>query len=246
MELVKPSIALPASTTAFTTTRVGGISEGRYRGLNLAQHVDDDKYAVDENRRRLVTVGGLPNSPLWMNQVHGTVIIDANEVNKSDIVSADGAYVCEPSIVLAVLSADCLPIVIWDERGRELAVVHGGWKGLLHGVIGAAVSRFDSSPVRLAAWIGPGISQDAYIVDHSFRQRFVEYDSSLKNSFVADGERWRADLKDIAMYLLKQSGIATVEIYNGCTFNDADRFYSYRRDKTTGRMATLAWLSTGP
>jgi YfiH family protein len=222
------------------------MSAGKFRGLNLAQHVGDEPAAVESNRRRLVSACRLPSTPIWMNQIHGTTIIDAGEIANTKLISADGAYAGEPNLVLAILSADCLPIVVCDDLGQELALIHAGWKGLFRGIVESAIGKFQAPPARLLAWIGPGISQHAYIVDDQFRQRFIDFDSQLKCSFFPDGAHWRADLYKIAEHLLNRCGVIQVSRYGGCTFNDVERFYSYRRDGSTGRMATIGWLSPSP
>ena len=245
MEVITPNSALPVNVRAFTTTRVGGVSEGAFRSLNLATHVTDSIDAVEENRRRLQIAQELPNPPHWLNQVHGIEVVEAQALCSSNIVDGDAFYTSRPGVVCAIMSADCLPIVLCDGRGREVAAVHAGWKGLLHGVIRSAVENFSAPASQLHAWIGPGVSANAYVVDAAFRRRFLERNATFDLAFQRRDSSWHADLYAIAKQELRDCGIPTVSRYEGCTHSENTKFFSHRRDGVTGRMATVVWLEAG-
>jgi purine-nucleoside/S-methyl-5'-thioadenosine phosphorylase / adenosine deaminase len=242
---IAPTWPCPARVRAFTTTREGGVSRGRYSSLNLGAHVGDEATAVMRNRRGLLATHKLPHVPRWLAQVHGARTVDAADLNAFTEVEADAVYTNGPDHICAVLTADCLPILLSDADGEEVAAVHAGWRGLLDGVVHSAVAKFAAPRPRIAAWIGPGIGVDAYVVDAEFRHRFLAQDPSLDGSFRTIDGHWHADLHAIAERRLRDSGIGRVSRYDGCTFTDAERFYSHRRDGVTGRMATLVWIDSG-
>jgi polyphenol oxidase len=242
MRIISPCLAFPTTVRAFTTTRIAGTSRGEFRGLNLALHVGDDVASVSENRRIVEDAQNLPGTPRWLNQVHGTRIVNAHEIDEPDIPAADGYYTDRVGVVCAVMSADCLPIIITDDLGQEIANIHAGWKGLMEGIVPSAIERFRAPAARLIAWIGPGISVDAYVVDSDFRDQFVSKNEAFEQAFRHDLGGWHADLYLLAEYQLREMGVATVSRYQGCTYGDPTQFYSYRRDGVTGRMATLAWI----
>jgi len=165
--------------------------------------------------------------------------------DSGDQIEADAVYTNRPDRICAVLSADCLPILLRDQSGQEVAAVHAGWRGLLGGVVNSAVTKFFAPRARLAAWIGPGISAAAYTVDARFRDRFLDQDPALASAFYCKAGQWHADLYAIAERRLRDSGVGTVVRYEGCTYAESGRFYSYRRDGVTGRMASLVWIDSG-
>jgi YfiH family protein len=232
----------PDDVIAGTTTRVGGVSTGVYESLNLGAHVGDDPEAVAENRARFVAVCGLPGEPEWLTQVHGTAVrvtaeTDAVEANTAE---ADAAITQDRSTVVAVLTADCLPILLCAENGAEVAAVHGGWRGLAAGVIATTVSRMVTKPGRLLAWLGPAISQAAFEVGDEVRQAFVGQAAAAAACFEPnEGGRWQADLYALARLQLHGAGVGAVYGGNLCTYSDSGRFFSYRRDGGCGRMASF-------
>lgn len=226
---------------AVTTTRQGGVSRGRHAGMNPADHVDDDPGAVVENRQRLGRVLKLPAEPVWLQQVHGTAVIDA--AASVAVPVADAAYSCEAGVVCVVLTADCLPVLLTDMAGSCVAAAHAGWRGLEAGVVEQAVAALDRPAGQLQAWLGPAIGPGAFQVGSEVRDAFLRHDPAAAAAFrkAADGT-WYADIYRLARQRLAESGVTAV--YGGglCTFTDSDRFYSYRRDGVTGRMASLIWL----
>lgn len=242
MEFIRPRWAAPDSVRAFSSTRHGGVSTGAYGGLNLALHVADDPAHVAINRERLYRGGELPSPPRWPTQCHGTHAVHAAELTAAGDVVADAVYSDTPGLVCAILTADCLPLVVCSLVGDEVAVIHAGWRGLLDGIIDTTLARFATSPARLAAWIGPGISAAAYAVDEAFRARFLDADPATAAIFSRRDGQLYADLPRLAEMRLGQAGISRIARYPGCTYRESARLFSYRRDGITGRFATCAWI----
>jgi polyphenol oxidase len=242
IEVIRPDWPAPARVRACTTTRVGGVSGGPYAALNLATHVGDDPAAVAVNRARLCAELALPAQPMWLSQVHGCEAVVADPAAAEPAV-ADAALTRERGQVCAVLTADCLPVLLCDRAGSACAAVHAGWRGLQRGVIEATVARLGLPPATLLAWLGPAIGPQRFEVGPEVRAAFADADPAAADAFRAGaGDRWLADLYALARLRLAALGIGAV--YGGglCTLSDPARFYSYRRDAQTGRMATLIWL----
>jgi YfiH family protein len=240
IELIRPNWPAPPRVHAATTTRRGGVSQGSWASLNLANHVQDDPAAVAENRRRLRQDLQLPVEPLWLTQVHGAVIADSDNMPGCE---ADGSYSADAGVVCAVLTADCLPVLLCDGAGREVAVVHAGWRGLVSGVLEAALARFSAPADEIMAWLGPAIGPEAFEVGEEVRAAFLAVDPAVEAAFRPSRPgHWLADLYALARQRLARQGV--MDVYGGglCTYNDAERFYSYRREPVTGRMASLIWL----
>lgn len=226
-----------------TTLRTGGVSKGPYASLNPALHVGDEPCAVATNRARLKTAFSLPSEPLWLEQVHATrIAVDDGRARECPV--ADGAVTFSANRVLAVMTADCLPVVLAAADGRGLAIAHAGWRGLAAGVLEAALESLGIPTGQVVAWIGPGISACHYEVDEKVRDAFVGL-SGQEQAFRAgcDTSHWFCDLPLLARLRLEAAGVGQVIQSGLCTFSDAGRFYSYRREGETGRMATLAWLA---
>lgn len=236
MRIVEPSWSIAESTRAFSTTRDGGVSAEPWDTLNLGDKGGDDPAAVASNRARLAE--RLPAEPCWLRQVHGTRVVHLRDWAPD--IEADAAWTDRAGEVVAILTADCLPILLADRDGTFVAGVHGGWRSLQGGIVEAVLAALPCDGEALCAWIGPGICGDCYQVGDEVRAAFVEDEPSLEPAFEPDGARWRADLKAIARQQLERRGVA-VNDAGLCTFEDAERFYSYRRDGRSGRMATLIW-----
>jgi len=237
-----PDWPAPSWVKAVTTTRTGGVSVGAYASMNLAEHVADAPLAVAENRRRLREQLALPAEPVWLQQVHGRGIVAADDARPG--AEGDGAVSRIPGQVCVVMTADCLPVLLCDRAGTRVAAVHAGWRGLAGGVIEAAVAALECPGNSVLAWLGPAIGPQAFEVGAEVRAAFVAQMPAAAEAFTPQGERWRADLYRLAYQRLAALGIT--EVYGGglCTYEDAARFYSYRRDGATGRMATLIWLES--
>jgi YfiH family protein len=255
LDVILPDWPAPARVRALTTTRQGGVSLPPYESLNLGDHVGDDPRAVAENRQRLQAALGLPGEPRWLNQVHGTRCCAATASDHPDHsehpAEADAQYTQRPGVVCAVLTADCLPLLLCDAAGTRVAAVHAGWRGLLDGVIEnsvramSAMSGIDSKVVgdELLAWLGPAIGPGAFEVGAEVRDAFIRHDPHAAAAFVPSAQgRWLADLYRLARQRLAACGVQRVFGGEYCTFSESHRFYSYRRDGQTGRIASLIWL----
>jgi hypothetical protein len=242
LDFLVPDWPAPPGVRAVTTTRGGGASEGSYAALNLAVHVGDAPERVAANRLALRQSLSLPAEPAWLTQVHGTRVVDAGP--GVDPPEADASVAGRPGIVCVVLTADCLPVLFCARDGTRVAAAHAGWRGLANGVLEATVRALDRPPGEVLAWLGPGIGPDAYEVGPEVREDFVSADPRAADAFARGrpGDRWLADMYTLARLRLAGAGVTAV--YGGglCTFRDRKRFFSYRRDGATGRMATLAWL----
>ena len=238
-----PDWPAPAHVRALSTTRAGGVSDGPYRSLNLALHVGDDEMAVTENRRRLQMVCGLEQSPTWLSQVHGITVVDAKD-DSAQPPQADAAFSSRQGVACVVMTADCLPVLLTDTAGTCVAAAHAGWRGLVDGVLEATVARLPVAPAQILAWLGPAIGPGAFEVGPEVRAAFIAKDAEAADAFIAgQSGRWMCDLYMLAKLRLAAMGVT--QIYGGglCTHSDATRFFSYRRDGVTGRMASLIWLT---
>jgi YfiH family protein len=247
---LEPDWPAPARVRAVATLRAGGISSGPYASLNLAQHVGDEPADVAENRRRLRAAAGLPGEPLWLEQVHGIEVV-AHEGSRSlgnAPPAADASVAFEPGRVCVVMTADCLPVVFADRAGTRIGVSHAGWRGLLGGVLEATIAALGVPSEELLAWLGPAIAQPAFEVGPEVREAFVQRTAAYSDAFERNAAgRFQADLYALARTALAAAGVAAVYGGGWCTYRQAQEFYSFRRDRTTGRMATLAWLDpAGP
>lgn len=229
----------PSGVVAGTTLRQGGVSTGPYASLNLGAHVGDDSQAVRANRRRFREACVLPAEPLWLNQVHGMRVVDASSAAAPE---ADARVERRPGTVCAVLTADCLPVVLASVAGDEIAVAHAGWRGLCDGILEATVSAISARPDHLLAWLGPAISQRGFEVGGEVRDAFLHRDESAAEHFRENGRgRWQADLYGLARRRLENCGVADIYGGNRCTFGEPAEFFSYRRDGPCGRMATFVF-----
>jgi YfiH family protein len=221
---------------------MNGLSNAPYASFNLADHVGDSPECVIKNRLLLDKQLQLPSSPHWLQQVHGTTVVEAG--SSVIPVSADASLTEKAGVVCAVLTADCLPVLFCDQAGGCVAAAHAGWRGLVAGVLEATIATMPVVPENLAAWMGPAIGPKMFEVGDDVRQEFVAHDRQAQSCFTPTGNgKWLADIYALARQRLMVAGIT--RIYGGgfCTFEDVRRFYSYRRDGVTGRMASLIWLS---
>lgn len=236
---ITPDWAAPANVRALVTTRRGGFSQGAWAGMNLGLHVGDRADAVLCNRARLRE--RLPAEPAWLEQVHGVEVVEAERVKAP--LRADASVAHRVGTVCAVMTADCLPVLLCDEAGSIVAAAHAGWRGLAAGVLEAVVARMAVRPATIIAWLGPAIGPQAFEVGDEVRAAFVAADAAAARAFVpaALPGKWFADLYLLARLRLARAGVVRVGGGQWCTYSDADRFYSYRRDGVTGRFASLVW-----
>lgn len=231
----------PATVHAGVTTRQGGVSKAAYTSLNLAGHVGDSPAAVAENRARLQRRLDLPAEPTWLQQVHGTQVcsLPARGTTADACISRRTGQVC------VVLTADCLPVLLCNRSGTTVAAAHAGWRGLAAGVISETVYAMREDAAKLVAWLGPAIGPDAFEVGDEVRSEFLARDAAYAAAFSAGASagKWQLDLYAAARLQLAILGVTSVHGGGFCTYSDAERFYSYRRDRETGRMASLIWIS---
>ncbi len=259
-----PDWPAPANVHAATMLRTGGVSCGAYASLNPAMHVGDDADRILQNRQIIKECLGLPDEPVWLDQIHSNRAVQA--ITTEPLQQADASYTAESGVVCAVLTADCLPLMVCAADGSQVAAIHAGWRGLLAGVIGNTITamqipldppfakggagQLDLNPplckrgVRgdFLVWLGPAIGPDCFEVGAEVRDAFLEKSAAFITAFKEQQSgKWLADIYQLARIDLAMLGID--KVYGGgfCTVTEHERFYSYRRDKQTGRMATLIW-----
>ncbi|WP_333840733.1 peptidoglycan editing factor PgeF [Pelomicrobium sp.] len=245
LELILPHWPAPQRVRALATTRAGGVSRGPYASLNLSEHVGDDPQCVAENRRRLRQ--RLPAEPRWLKQVHGVTVARLDSAAARAVpgeLEADAAVSCTPGVVCAVLVADCLPVLLCDRDATVVGIAHAGWRGLARGVLERTVQAMEADPAHLLAWLGPCIGPDSFEVGEEVRQAFLDHETRAAFAFLPrDNGKWLANLPLLARQRLHSCGVRAVYAEEACTFSQPQRFYSYRRDQVTGRMAALVWLA---
>jgi hypothetical protein len=238
-EWLVPDWPAPANVRSLQTTRRGGVSRAPYDSRNLGDHVGDNPLAVAQNRQRLNRL--MPSEPVWLEQVHGTQVVNADLASCKP--RGDAAVARHPGSVCVVMTADCLPVLLCDASGAVVGAAHAGWRGLCDGVIEATVQAMNTPAEKLLAWLGPAISQPAFEVGAELRAAFIARDAQAASAFVpgVDG-KWQADIYHLARLSLQALGVT--QIYGGqhCTYHEAEQFFSYRRDGVTGRMGAFIWL----
>jgi polyphenol oxidase len=239
-----PDWPTPLNVRALATTRLGGVSQAPYAKLNLGSRVGDEPAAVEENRRRLAKV--LPASPDWLLQVHGASVVEARPRQAGlPEVEADASFSRTAGHVCAIQTADCLPVLFCDQAGSVVAAAHAGWRGLAAGVLENTVAAMGVAPTSIMAWLGPAIGRHEFEVGDEVRAAFLASDDEADSAFTPRGSgKWLADIFVLAYQRLTRAGLPAAAIYGGglCTVSDSTRFFSHRRDKVSGRQATLIWL----
>jgi YfiH family protein len=239
--LLQPEWPAPRAVRALCTSRRGGVSAGPYASMNLASHVGDDPVAVSDNRRLLEEQLGLPSEPLWLSQVHGIGIVDADAPGSARV--GDAAITRRPGRVLTVLVADCLPVLLARRDGTAVAVAHAGWRGLAAGVTEAIVAALGGPPGDVLAWLGPAIGQAHFEVGEEVRAAFCDHDARAELAFASNARgRWQCDLHRLAHQRLERAGVTSIHGQARCTFEQSESYYSFRRDGPTGRFAALIWI----
>ncbi|WP_070972227.1 peptidoglycan editing factor PgeF [Vibrio sonorensis] len=240
MEVIVPNWPAPNRVKAFASTRVEGFSTGVYAGLNLGKHVGDDEQTVQQNREWLCQKSGMPSQPVWLNQTHSTHVASVRK-STALVLDADGAFTETQGVVCSAMTADCLPVLLCNTSGTQVAAVHAGWRGLADGILENAVNKFDG---EVMAWLGPAITQKAFEVGQDVYDAFVTRQPEAKQAFVAGAQvdKFQADMFALATLRLNAAGVSKVYSSDLCTYNDEQRFYSYRRDGVTGRQATFIWI----
>ncbi|MFQ0977301.1 peptidoglycan editing factor PgeF [Vibrio campbellii] len=240
MKTIIPNWPAPKNVKAFASTRVGGFSTAPYQGLNLGAHVGDDLSIVEKNRDWLAQQAKMPSAPIWLNQTHSTVVAQVSDPT-TQVLDADGVFTSSSQVVCSAMTADCLPVLLTNTQGTQVAAVHAGWRGLANGIVENALELFSG---EVMAWLGPAIGPQAFEVGEDVLQAFANFDSQAHQAFTPrDIEgKWLADMSKLATQRLNKFGITQVFDSGLCTFQGKEDFYSYRRDGVTGRQATFIWI----
>ncbi|WP_105101910.1 peptidoglycan editing factor PgeF [Microbulbifer pacificus] len=246
---LKPDWPAPANVHAFASLRYGGHSKGSYAAFNLADHVGDAPDAVEANRAQLKRELNLPGEPQWLEQIHSDKAVVAH--NDGMVRTADASYTAEAGIVCAVLTADCLPLLVCNRNGSEVAAIHAGWRGLTGGVIRETINAMASAPEELLVWLGPAIGPEAFecgveVLEAAFESSMSEsHAEAIAKCFVPHSKKPLHFLADIyALGRAELAELGVTEVFGGdrCTISEESEFFSYRRDKETGRLASLIWF----
>lgn len=233
-----PDWPAPRNVRSLQTTRNGGVSAAPYHSFNLGSQVGDAPLAVARNRVLLQPL--LPTEPVWLQQTHGTVAVDAAQADC--LPQADACFSSHPGAVCVVMSADCLPVLLCDQSGSVVAAAHAGWRGLCAGVLEHTVRNMGVPPATLLAWLGPAIGQAAFEVGEEVRTAFVQQQPAAAAAFSAGAAgKWHADIYHLARLRLAALGVTQIHGGGWCTHTDSTRFFSHRRDGASGRMGTFIW-----
>jgi YfiH family protein len=231
----------PATIRALTTTRAGGVSNEPFAYNNLGLYTGDNACNVLTNRLALTTRLTLPNEPEWLEQTHTNTCV---VVEKTDNRQSDAAITRDKTRVLAIMTADCLPILLCCQQGTEIAAIHAGWRGLAQGIIENTVCQMHTNPVNILAWIGPAICYQCYEVGSEVYKAYQQRYPFANNFFNPSKHKWNVNLAGLAAAILTHAGITRVYQSNVCTFENTNDYYSYRRNAQTGRMASLIWFNS--
>lgn len=243
IEFITPDWPAPANVRAYTTLRNGGASIAPFNTFNLATHVGDDEKNVLANRQLLTNTLNLPLEPLWLNQTHGTVAIDAAIAKDNN---ADASFTNKTGQPCVVMSADCLPVLICNRKGTHVAAIHAGWRGLAHGIIENTLRALNLPCSEIMAWLGPAIGPTVFEVGSEVREVFLQNNANTEQAFHPSSREnhWLGNLYLLATLRLQMQGVSAIYGGNHCTYTEEKYFFSYRRDNSkTGRIATLIWMT---
>jgi YfiH family protein len=242
-EWLRPDWNAPDNIKAIMTTRQGGVSSTPFDSMNLGDHVDDDNALVIKNRASLKHRLNLSNEPLWLTQVHGTTIANADQHHDGD-VKADASIAHQKGSVCAVMTADCLPVLFCNQQGTAVAAAHAGWRGLHAGILEQTAMSLNYPIKDIMAWFGVAISVAHFEVGSEVRDAFVSVQAEAKHAFIpsANAGKWLADIYLLARLRLQAIGVNSITGGNDCSYRNKEQFYSYRRETKTGRMASLIWM----
>ena len=240
--LIIPDWPAPKNIKALSTTRHGGFSLSPYDQLNLGTHVGDDKLVVRKNRQHLTQLANLPESPRWLEQVHGTHIINSRDWQAD--IKADAVFSQHANHVCPVMTADCLPLLLCNQQGDTVAAIHVGWRGLAAGIIEKTLDLFSCNHADILAWLGPAIGPTQFEVGQEVYDECVSSGLDATNAFIkTDEQHYHADIYSLARQRLQGNNVDKIFGGDLCTVSDEERFFSYRRDGITGRMASMIWIS---
>lgn len=243
LPIIIPDWPVPDFVKSISTRRTGGVSKAPFNSFNVAHHVGDNRESVIHNRAILRRDWLLPDEPHWLNQTHSTSVLELTDKTKDK--NADASWTEQRDTICVVMTADCLPLLVYDAAQKRVAAIHAGWRGLANGIIEITLDAMEAVPEQTSIWLGPAIGPSAFEVGSEVRDVFIELNSESTQSFtpIDEQDKYLADIYQLARLRLNNYGIDSVYGGNCCTVSDHDRFFSYRRDGQTGRMATLIWLS---
>lgn len=239
---IKPDWPAPETVKAVTSTRDGGVSVAPFDSFNLGLHVDDEANAVLHNRELLKKQLSLQQDPVWLTQTHSTTIIEATPATA--LQAADASFTQHKNLTCAVLTADCLPVLMCDKAGTTVAAVHAGWRGLMNGIVEKTIAALPCKPKDVLVWLGPAIGPEAFEVGVDVYDSFTSQDPQADAAFIqTEATHWHFNIVTEAKRRLQTVGV--IEVYGGdrCTFTEKEHFFSYRRDGVTGRMGSLVWIT---
>lgn len=244
LQVIAPDWPAPACVKALVTTRQGGVSQAPFDGFNVGLHVGDNSGCVQQNRQQLQQYLNTACQPQWLQQVHGSDVVEA----KADGVvrQADACFTDLPSLPCTVMTADCLSVFFCSRQGDKVAVTHAGWRGLAEGVLEATIDKLSVPPAELLVWLGPAIGPEQFEVGDDVRAAFIAISAASVAAFKPQPNKpghWLADIYQLARLRLNQQGVDAIYGGDFCTYSDAGRFFSYRRDGVTGRMASVIWIA---
>src|SRR5690554_2259862 len=246
-KVLRPAWSGEGRLQALCTSRKGGISKAPWYSLNLGDHVGDNPLHVGENRQSLARFAGLSSTRIgWLEQVHGTDVIELTQASVATRPRADASFTREPKLACAILTADCLPVLLADRNGTVVGAAHAGWRGLSQSVLENPIRAMEVEPGDLLAWFGPAIGPGHFEMGPEVKAAFVEQDAHAEVAFSAVGAReghFMADLYRLARQRLQRAGVTAISGGSLCTVNDREWLFSYRRDQQTGRMASVIWLN---
>jgi len=244
-----PQWAAPANVHAVTTTRLGGHSKHEFASMNLGDRTEDNIVSIARNRNELYNVLDLPCEPTWLYQTHSNKVLRLSEDTNFNH-NADASYTTIANKICVVLTADCLPILLASKKGDLVAAIHAGWRGLAEGIVENTISSLldfsKSRPENLLAWLGPAIGPGVFEVGDEVRDQFTRHSTQARKAFKPiplTEEKWLADIYMLARQRLDDMGVSQISGGNFCTATQYEKFYSYRRENRTGRMASLIWMS---
>lgn len=243
MNVLYPNWQAPNNIHALTTFRQGGVSKAPYDSFNLGDHVEDDQNAVKINRTLLTKSFALPQYPFFLTQTHSIRVLTLPYAG--DDFNADAVYTKHANQVCLVMTADCLPVLFCNKQGSEVAAAHAGWRGLCDGILEETIKHFQCPREDIIAWFGPAIGPTAFQVGHDVVVQFVEQDAQAEQAFMPDPNetgKYLGNLYQIATQRLHNMGVTQINGGEHCTYVEKDRFFSFRRDGKTGRMASLIWF----
>jgi YfiH family protein len=236
-------MTFPFNVKLLSTSRLieGGSSQGNFRNFNLALHVKDKQSSVMANRELLNKHYDLPSNPKWINQTHSNICIDASSIFSS--IEADASYSSMPGVVCGILTADCLPVFVTNIQGPIVGIAHAGWRGIVGGVIESLLESIRCKGDDLLVHLGPAISKSSYEVGEEVKSQYLSKNENFERSFLKDNGSYYLDIYDAAKVVLEEFGVKSISGGSSCTYNDSEKFFSYRRDGiNSGRMAHLIWL----